>query len=389
MFQLLIDTCVWLDIAKDRKQQTLLTALERLLEHKKIELIVPRIVIDEFNRNKERIVQDATHSMSSTLRRAKELVGEFGKGAKARKVIEEIENIDFLVPSLGDSAVDTVVRIEKLFGAAKILEIADAFKLRAAQRAFDKKAPFHREKNSMADAVLLEMYGEIAASTRAHGFRFAFVTHNIKDFSQVNGDTRIPHPDIAPHFSKIRSLYSTNLGELLKRIDSELLAELKFDEEFTFEPRSASEILSESEDLAQIIWYDRHQLWRQRIEEGKHRIVPDAEWKSSEARETTKQSIWEGAKKAAAKVEKTYGKENLGPWTKFEWGMLNGKLSALLGVWATSGTCSIRDFGEESGSELGETGRYESARMSGLRAFIVDSKPSPRTRLSIIRGSFC
>lgn len=80
MFQLLIDTCVWLDIAKDRKQQSLLTALERLLEHKKIELIVPQIVVDEFNRNKARIVQDATKSMSSTLKRAKELVGEFGKG---------------------------------------------------------------------------------------------------------------------------------------------------------------------------------------------------------------------------------------------------------------------------------------------------------------------
>jgi len=60
-----------------------------------------------------------------------------------------------------------------------------------------------------------------------------------------------------------------------------------------------------------------------------HRIVPDAEWKLSEARDTTKQSIWEGAKKAATKVEKTFGKKNLGPWTKFEWGMLNGKLSAL------------------------------------------------------------
>ena len=35
------------------------------------------------------------------------------------------------------------------------------------------------------------------------------------------------------------------------------------------------------------------------------------------------------AKKAAAKVEKTYGKKNLGPWSKFDWGMLNGKLSAL------------------------------------------------------------
>src|SRR6266480_1893463 len=121
MFQLLIDTCVWLDIAKDRKQQSLLTALERLLEHKKIELLVPRIVVEEFDRHKARIVQEATKSMSSTLRRAKELVGEFGKGAKARRVMQEIDNIDYLVPSLGDTAVDSVVHIEALFNAAKIL----------------------------------------------------------------------------------------------------------------------------------------------------------------------------------------------------------------------------------------------------------------------------
>jgi hypothetical protein len=35
------------------------------------------------------------------------------------------------------------------------------------------------------------------------------------------------------------------------------------------------------------------------------------------------------AKAAAKRVERTYGKENLGPWTDFEWGMLNGKMSAL------------------------------------------------------------
>jgi hypothetical protein len=329
MFQLLIDTCVWLDIAKDRKQQTLLIALERLLEHSKIQLIVPQTVVDEFNRNKARIVQDATKSMSSTLRRAKELVGQFSKGTKARRAMAEIDNIDFLVPTLGDSAVETVVRVEKLFASANVLEISDAVKLRAAQRGIDKKAPFHRQRNGIGDSVLIEVYSEAVASTQMRGIRFAFVTHNVNDFSQPSGDNRVPHPDIAPLFSKIRSLYSTNLGELLKRVDPELLEELKFDDEFTFEPRSAGEIFSVSEELAKKIWYDRHQLFQQRIDAGLHRIVPDAEWKSSNAQGTTMQSIWKGAKKSAEKVEKTFGKENLGPWSKFEWGMLNGKLSAL------------------------------------------------------------
>jgi len=329
MFLLLIDTCVWLDIAKDRKQQTLLTALERLIDHSKVQLIMPRTVVEEFNRNKARIVQDATKSISTTLKRARELVGQFGKGTKTRRAMEELENIDFLLPTLGDSAVETVVRIEKLFASSKILEVSDAVKLRAVQRALDKRAPFHRAKNSMGDSILIEVYAEVIGGAVAKGTRSAFVTHNVTDFSQVAGDNRVPHPDFAGLFSKIKSLYSTNLGELLKRVDSGLLAELEFDEEFTFEPRSAGEIMSVTEELAQKIWYDRHQQRQQRIDDGLHRIVLDAEWKISNAQDTTMESIWAGAKKAAAKVEKTYGKENLGPWSKFEWGMLNGKLSAL------------------------------------------------------------
>jgi hypothetical protein len=38
---------------------------------------------------------------------------------------------------------------------------------------------------------------------------------------------------------------------------------------------------------------------------------------------------WKGALAAAKRTENEVGIDNLGPWTDFEWGMLNGKLSAL------------------------------------------------------------
>lgn len=84
--------------------------------------------------------------------------------------------------------------------------------------------------------------------------------------------------------------------------------------EWQITERSDVELLSLVEELTDKVWYDRHQLLRQRVLEGGRDVDPE---------------IWAGALAAAERVEAKYGAENSGPWSDFDWGMINGKLSAL------------------------------------------------------------
>jgi hypothetical protein len=63
MFRILIDTCVSGPISpRTIGSGQLLGALEELIWHGEVSLIVPRVVIDEVARNKARIVEESNHS---------------------------------------------------------------------------------------------------------------------------------------------------------------------------------------------------------------------------------------------------------------------------------------------------------------------------------------
>jgi hypothetical protein len=62
---LLIDTSVWLDLAKDYRQLPLLDALSAMSKADELALILPRMVVDDFERNKERVVAESKRSLSS------------------------------------------------------------------------------------------------------------------------------------------------------------------------------------------------------------------------------------------------------------------------------------------------------------------------------------
>ena len=332
MFNVLIDTSVWLDLAEDQNQTPLLSVVEDLIKEGLMNLIVPATVITEFRKNRNRVAKSSAKSLSTHFQLVKDAVRKADGDARRKKlVLSHLSDVDHRIPILGGAAEGTLVRIDQIFATATVIEASDAVMVRAAERALHRKAPCHHEnKNSMADAVLIETYFEFVRTTPTRQ-RFAFVTHNKHDFSLMNGNQKLPHADFAASFSRIKSMYFINLAECLRRIDTMRVTHSMWEHEWSEEPRSLTEMLKAMDTLTQQIWYNRHMNRAYLIEQGKIKIVNQATWEKGKRdnQRTIIDEVWKGALKAGRDTEKRLGKENVGPWTDFEWGMLNGKLSAL------------------------------------------------------------
>lgn len=327
---MLIDTSVWLDLAKDPRHLPLLDALFAMIQGDEVELILPQIVLDEFARNRDRVMASMRASLSSQFKRVKDAVAQFAPEQGRDEVLRQLNEVDHRIATGGEAVNEAVDLIEKLFTSAEPVPITETIKARAADRAIAKLAPFHRQMNGIGDAIIIETYSDVLADREGEEV-FAFVTHNIHDFSQKGADTRVPHPDLAALFAGEHSRYSTNLGSLLNEYASDLIEETTFEREYNQESRSLSKLLQAEEKLETQIWYGRKWGIIAAVESGKQKRVPKEIWEAGtpdERRAMIVDQIWDGMIAAMRSAEERYPDE-LGPWTDFEWGMLSGKLSAI------------------------------------------------------------
>ncbi|MDX0410105.1 hypothetical protein GOL24_22265 [Sinorhizobium medicae] len=332
MLRILVDTCVWLDLAKDYRNQPVIAAIEDLLNDEGFSLIVPQVVLDEFARNKDRVAADAKRSLQSHFSLVRDAVRRFGDEKLIAATIKSLDEVDHSAVYKGEAVNESIERIERLLSAANAIPATEAIKARAADRALCGIAPFHRQKNSIGDAIIIETYASQLGQEGSAEDEFAFVTHNKADFSQERGDHRQPHADLVALFDGVRSGYWTSLADLLNDLDEDLLANYDLELYGATQVRGFSEILEAEHLLYRQVWYNRHQNLRISIERGRRTVVSTEEWDEAKPKQRSRmitEGTWKLAREAARKTEAEVGIENLGPWDDFEWGMLNGKLSAL------------------------------------------------------------
>jgi hypothetical protein len=290
----------------------------RQLVHKEdLRLLVPELVIDEFERNRPRVEQEMTTRVANRFRLLRTDIGTAYKDDALERSLSALDGLAHHIPLIGAMTTRNFDDIFEMLKTGTRLEPTDVERGRVAQRGLEKKAPFHRSRNSVADALLIELYISAATDAGSAGETFAFVTSNSSDFSMDNGDKRLPHKDLETTFANQGSSYALGfdgLASTLQRDFGEELTGLLEESDFEENPRLLDEILTWEDELFDRIWYQRSLDHISQLE--------------AESNDTGLAKLMEIAGPPMKQVEAKYG-DSLGPYSDFEWGMLNGKMSAL------------------------------------------------------------
>jgi hypothetical protein len=279
------------------------------MHQRHLQLLVPELVLEEFERNRPRAEDAVTSKVRERFRLLRNDLEAYADGERRRQWLQEMTHH---IPLVSAMTVRNFSEISDLLRAGKRLEPTTLDRARVVQRGLGKKAPLHLNKNSVADALLIEMYASAVKRSRAKADEYWFVTSNYQDFSVPNGDRREPHPDLADIFEDNRTRYvyaDEGLKLALEDFFGDAFLEEASEVEFLQEePRTFAEILETYREFWDKVWYVRNFI----------RIPEDGELPES-----------------LKAVESKYGRDELqkmiGPGhdEAWEYGCASGKLSAL------------------------------------------------------------
>lgn len=291
--------------------------MRQLVSQRELRFLVPELIVDEFARNRPRAEKAMTDRVVERFRSLRTDIGTVYQDDALERSLSALDGLAHHIPLIGAMTTRNFDDIFKMLKDGVLLEPTDTEHGRVVQRGLDKRAPFHRSRNSVADALLIEMYISATAVVEAPDNAYAFVTSNSSDFSKENGDKRLPHQDLESAFANDGSSYALafdGLAATLQEHFGEELTEMLEESDFEENPRLLEEIVKSENELFDRIWYQRSldHIAKLKAESNAHGL----------------DILMEIAGPPMNLVEEKYG-DTLGPYSDYQWGMLEGKLSAL------------------------------------------------------------
>jgi len=235
---IILDTNTWLYLSNGFDQQSnshidnglhfqLLAELKKKQRAGEICILVNDIIIQEWERNKDetkRLIEKLNHKIAEVDRRleadkkylipedlvAQQQINDRTKANFQKEIDLNIKHID---------GVDHFLKNE-----CKRIPISDTVKLQAWAFAINKKAPFHRNKNNVADATILLSAIEYATSEENENVNSFFISNNVEDFCESKNSNEF-HPDIDNLIQVNSFVFQRRLDKALK-VSEEIQCEL-------------------------------------------------------------------------------------------------------------------------------------------------------------------
>jgi predicted nucleic acid-binding protein len=247
---LLLDTCVWINLFSRPKLASISDKLIDLLDSNSIKVLMPEMVAIEINRHKEKLEEKYVQASIAPLKNAssvlKDYSGEDIDKCKVLliKVVDSLSDNNAYVLSAGD-------KINKILSHRNTIDIQinDEDYKEVVHMGINKKAPFIKNKNSVADAVIVCTFKKFA---QVKDGECILVTENKTDFSDTKDERKI-HPEISA-FIGCEFDYSINIADVINKIEPDAVS----DEMIEIVEETVNQIVCEEHDFQDGCWRPSH-----------------------------------------------------------------------------------------------------------------------------------
>lgn len=199
MENILIDTCSWIDLLTE-DQNKLLPHLEFWTNNNCINIITHEIIIEEWEKHKEKQKKRFTESIKTKIRHTKE--------------ISKRENLDipeFIEPNIKNIESQISI-IDNLIRNAFVLATADDIKIFCSDRTITKKAPFHNKLDSTKDAYIIFSALKHFSSLNEN---LILISSNKEEFGSPRDLERELHPELLENYTNINVNYYNDIGRAI------------------------------------------------------------------------------------------------------------------------------------------------------------------------------